>query len=286
MSRRTWTNTAAAAGVVLALGAVPALAQQGSTGATTADEKARAATTSTGEKITDAWILTKVKTQFVGEDALKDSNINVDVRNHVVYLKGTVASQAGKVRAAEIARATDGVTSVQNHLRVGVAADHTTDHDTAAPGTAPVAGDVRDEGHAARRNAREAGQDMKDAAHDAKKDTKRAAHNAKDDAKDTASDVKHDAKETARNAGRDTRDATGTAGQAVTDGWITTKVKSSFVGVDALEGSDINVDTNAHVVTLRGTVPSEAARARAVSLTKQVDGVRSVKDDLTIAPKK
>jgi len=287
MSTRTWTNTAAAAGIVLALGAVPALAQQGSTGATTADEKARAATTSTGEKITDAWILTKVKTQFVGEDALKDSNINVDVRNHVVYLKGTVASQAGKARAAEIARATDGVTSVENHLRVGVATESTTHRDTtAAPGAAPVAGDVRDEGRAAHHKAREAGHDMKDAAHDAKNDTERAAHNAKEDAKDTASDVKHDTKDTARNAGRDTREATGTAGQAVTDGWITTKVKSSFVGVDALDGSDINVDTNAHVVTLRGTVPSAAARARAVSLAKQVDGVKSVKDDLTIALKK
>src|SRR3954463_7020874 len=125
MSRRTWTNTAAAAGVVLALGAVPALAQQSGTGATTADEKGRAASTTTGEKITDAWILTKVKAQFVGEDALEHSDINVDVRNHIVYLKGTVASQAGKARAAEIARATDGVTSVQNHLRVGVAANGT-----------------------------------------------------------------------------------------------------------------------------------------------------------------
>jgi hyperosmotically inducible periplasmic protein len=63
-------------------------------------------------------------------------------------------------------------------------------------------------------------------------------------------------------------------------------VKSSFVGVDALEGSDINVDTTSHVVTLRGTVASAAARARAVSLAKQVEGVKSVKDELTIAPKK
>jgi len=78
----------------------------------------------------------------------------------------------------------------------------------------------------------------------------------------------------------------GTAGQAVSDSWITTKVKSSFVGVDALEGSDINVDTNGHVVTLRGTVASAAGRARAVSLAKQVEGVKSVKDELTIAPKK
>src|SRR5215208_3051104 len=320
MSRRAWTNTATAAALALALGAVPASAQQGSTAAdrdrqsgaaTRADDQARDATSSTGEKITDAWILTKVKAQFVGEDALANSNIDVDVRNHTVILKGTVASEVGKARAAAIARATDGVTSVQNNLRIGVAKNTTTDHDrnrggdpTIARGTPPVAGDVRDEAHTARGEAREAGEDVKDAAHDAKKSTKHAAdhakhagkeagaeareegHDVKHDAKDTAHDVKHDAKDTADNVGHDTREATGTAGQAVSDGWITTKVKSSFVGVDALDGSDINVDTNAHVVTLRGTVPSAAARARALSLAKQVDGVKSVKDELTIGAKK
>jgi hyperosmotically inducible protein len=287
MSRRNWTNTAMAAGVMLALGAAPAAAQQGSTaadrdpqttGATRADDKAREATSSTGEKITDAWILTKVKAQFVGEDALEHSDINVDVRNNVVILKGTVASQAGKARAAEIARATEGVVRVQNDLTIGAAKNATT------------AGDMKDATHDASKStkqaAREANDEVKDTAHEAKHDAKDAAHEAKHDTKDAAHEAKHDAKDTASTAGRETREATGTAGQAVNDGWITTKVKSSFVGVDALEGSDIDVDTNGHVVTLRGTVPSEAARARAISLAKQVDGVKSVKDDLKIGAKK
>jgi hyperosmotically inducible periplasmic protein len=287
MSRRNWTNTAMAAGVMLALGAVPAVAQQGSTaadrdpqttGATRADDKARAATSSTGEKITDAWILTKVKAQFVGEDALEHSDINVDVRNNVVILKGTVASQAGKARAAEIARATEGVVRVQNDLTIGTAKNATT------------ASDMKDAAHDASKStkqaARDANDDVKDTAREAKHDAKDAAHEAKRDTKDAAHEAKHDAKDTAGTAGRETREATGTAGQAVNDGWITTKVKSSFVGVDALEGSDIDVDTNGHVVTLRGTVPSEAARARAISLAKQVDGVKSVKDDLKIGAKK
>jgi hyperosmotically inducible protein len=287
MSRRNWTNTAMAAGVMLALGAVPAVAQQGSTaadrdpqttGATRADDKAREATSSTGEKITDAWILTKVKAQFVGEDALEHSDINVDVRNNVVILKGTVASQAGKARAAEIARATEGVVRVQNDLTIGAAKNATS------------ASDMKDATHDARKStkqaAREANDDVKDTAREAKHDAKDAAHEAKHDTKDAAHEAKHDAKDTASTAGRETSEATGTAGQAVNDGWITTKVKSSFVGVDALDGSDIDVDTNGHVVTLRGTVPSEAARARAISLAKQVDGVRSVKDDLNIGAKK
>jgi osmotically-inducible protein OsmY len=264
MIRRALTNYAAAAGVVLTLGAGPALAQDSS--ATRADDQAREATSSTGEKITDAWILTKVKTQFVGEDALEGSDINVDVRDHMVYLKGTVASEAGKVRAAEIARKTEGVTRVVNNLRIGPK-DEAADPDHSGDATTA---------------AREAGRETKDAAHSATEKTKEAAREAKDDVKESAGDTKEATKESAS----ETREATGTAGEAVSDGWITTKVTSSFVGVDALDGADIDVDTNDHVVTLQGTVPSAAARAKAVSLAKQVDGVKSVKDELTIGPKK
>jgi hyperosmotically inducible periplasmic protein len=269
MSRRALTNYAAAAGVMLALGAGPALAQE-SSAADRADDQAREATSSTGEKITDAWILTKIKAQFVGEDALAHSDINVDVRHHVVYLKGTVASEAGKTRAAEIARATDGVNRVVNNLRIG-AKNEAADRDHS--GDATIA-------------AGEAGREVKDAAHGAKEKTKQAAHETKEDAKESARDTKAAAKESAREASGETRETAGTAGQAVSDGWITTKVKSSFVGVDVLDGSDIDVDTNDHVVTLRGTVPSAAARAKAVSLAKQVEGVQSVKDELTIGAKK
>ena len=72
------------------------------------------------------------------------------------------------------------------------------------------------------------------------------------------------------------------AGEAITDAWITTKVNWFFVGEDVLDGSDINVDTNDHVVTLKGMVPSEAARARAKALAERTEGVKSVRDELVI----
>jgi hyperosmotically inducible protein len=74
------------------------------------------------------------------------------------------------------------------------------------------------------------------------------------------------------------------AGNAVTDSWITMKVHSQFIPEDVLEGSDIDVDTNAGVVTLKGTVLTEAARTRAVAIAKATDGVKSVKDSLRIGP--
>jgi hyperosmotically inducible protein len=78
-------------------------------------------------------------------------------------------------------------------------------------------------------------------------------------------------------------DAAKKTGNAITDSWITMKVHSQFIPEDALEGSDIDVDTNAGVVVLKGTVPTEAAKARAVAIAKATDGVKSVTDQLRIA---
>src|SRR5262249_28056907 len=72
-------------------------------------------------------------------------------------------------------------------------------------------------------------------------------------------------------------------GNAITDSWITLKVHSQFVPENSLEGSDINVDTRAGVVTLNGTVPTEAGRTRAIAIAKATDGVTSVTDHLRIA---
>ena len=82
-------------------------------------EKTKDVAVATGQGITDAAINTMIHTKMMGEDTLKGSDINVDVNNHVVTLKGTVASAAGKTRAQEIARTTEGVKSVNNTLMIG-----------------------------------------------------------------------------------------------------------------------------------------------------------------------
>ena len=72
----------------------------------------------------------------------------------------------------------------------------------------------------------------------------------------------------------------------VEDAWITTKIKADFVNESALKGSDINVDTNDHVVTLKGTVASLAGKTRAEQIAKSTKGVTRVTNELTLAPKK
>jgi osmotically-inducible protein OsmY len=71
---------------------------------------------------------------------------------------------------------------------------------------------------------------------------------------------------------------------AIKDGWLVMKVHSEMVDEDVLNGSNIDVDVKDGVVTLQGTVPSEAAKARALEVARKNDGVKRVVDQLRIAP--
>lgn len=62
----------------------------------------------------------------------------------------------------------------------------------------------------------------------------------------------------------------------ISDGWITTKVKSTLAYSSSVDGSDISVTTKDGVVTLTGTVDSGAERDLAVELAKNVRGVKAV----------
>ena len=72
----------------------------------------------------------------------------------------------------------------------------------------------------------------------------------------------------------------------VADSWITTKVRAKFVDEDVLKHSHISVSTKDNVVTLSGTVASEAGRERAIAIVKATDGVKDVVDKLTLSPGK
>jgi osmotically-inducible protein OsmY len=104
--------------------------------------------------------------------------------------------------------------------------------------------------------------------------------------KSTVKEGAEKTKEGAEKVADKTKEGLSKTGEVITDAWITTRVHSKFVGEDLLKDSDINVDTADHIVTLKGTVMSAAARARAVEQAKEVEGVHKVIDRLTIGPKK
>jgi osmotically-inducible protein OsmY len=88
-------------------------------GVTVGAGKTKDGLSKTGEVMTDEWITARIHSRFVGDDLLDDSHISVDVSRHVVTLRGTVTAGPGRARAASIARDTEGVERVVNHLMIG-----------------------------------------------------------------------------------------------------------------------------------------------------------------------
>jgi osmotically-inducible protein OsmY len=104
----------------------------------------------------------------------------------------------------------------------------------------------------------------------------------------TAGAVKTGAEKTVegtKKAAGATKSAVSKTGENITDGWITSRVKTKFLGEEVLRASSINVDTNNHVVTLKGAVPTVAAREKALALAKEVEGVDKVVDSLKVTDK-
>ncbi|MCU1718798.1 BON domain-containing protein [Pseudomonas sp. 5P_3.1_Bac2] len=66
------------------------------------------------------------------------------------------------------------------------------------------------------------------------------------------------------------------AEDAVSDTWITSKVKSTFLADSQLSGIDIKVETNKGVVSLSGVVKNSDERDLAVAKAKEIKGVRAV----------
>jgi hyperosmotically inducible protein len=88
-------------------------------GAKVVADKTEDGLSKTGEVMTDGWITTRVHARFVDEALLKDSNISVETKDHVVTLTGTVMAGAGRTRATTVARGTEGVRRVVNRLSIG-----------------------------------------------------------------------------------------------------------------------------------------------------------------------
>nr|WP_231756002.1 MULTISPECIES: BON domain-containing protein [unclassified Burkholderia] len=62
-------------------------------------------------------------------------------------------------------------------------------------------------------------------------------------------------------------------------------MKAVLLATNDLSSGDIHVTTRRGAVQLAGTVPDERQRTLAVDVTKQVDGVKNVRDRLTVRPK-
>ncbi|MGB7194982.1 MAG: BON domain-containing protein [Collimonas pratensis] len=70
-------------------------------------------------------------------------------------------------------------------------------------------------------------------------------------------------------------------GATVTDAGITTTIKAKLMTTDGMGKSDVSVTTTNGVVTLDGAASSASAKSKAEAVAKQVEGVKSVDNNLT-----
>lgn len=72
------------------------------------------------------------------------------------------------------------------------------------------------------------------------------------------------------------KQAVATTKTAVSDSWITTKVKSELLADSISKGFEVNVDTVNGVVVLKGTLANPDAVAHAKDIAAKIEGVKGV----------
>lgn len=75
-----------------------------------------------------------------------------------------------------------------------------------------------------------------------------------------------------------------TIGSGVNDSWLWFKTRAALLTTSDLRESTINVDVVNDVITLRGTVATAAQKAKAEQVANGIEGKKSVKNELKVAP--
>ena len=253
----------------------------------------------TEEARSDSGITTAVQARYYGDDTIRSHDVDVTTNTGVVTLRGTVESDASRQRAQQLAESVQGVTRVENQLRV-VSADRpaaTTGTDADARTARSTDADSRVDGawlttkiqaqYYTNPGLRPWNIDVTSTS-DGVVTLRGEVDNAAD---------KQQAVTIARNTEgvtrvhdnlrlRTTDAAAGTDASKPTqpDGWITAKIQAKYFMDGDVKGRDIDVDTVNGIVTLKGAVESDTERRQAEAIARNTDGVREVQNQLTMAP--
>ena len=103
------------AGVTVALGAACACSPAEQRGVR---EEAAAAGAKAEARVEDGMVTAAVKAKLLADQTVSGMRIDVDTRDGVVTLTGTVAHAAARTRANELARSTEGAHRVEDRLTV------------------------------------------------------------------------------------------------------------------------------------------------------------------------
>lgn len=240
-------------------------------------------------QLTEARQEGSVWTAFALNRHLSPFTIDVDVEGGVATLTGEVESDVERDLAEQVALGVEGITQVDNQLQVsGEGAQRSADADRSfsarfndATTTATVKSKLlwnrNTEGLDIRVSTRNGlvtlnGHVGSEAASEL---AERLARNT-----EGVRQVENNLTVSAEGGTADkARARVGEAGDAISDAWITSKVKSSFLFSSSLDGLDIAVETKDGQVTLSGQVANEAEKSLAIETAENIRGVRGVNAD-------
>lgn len=262
------------------------------------------------------WITTKIQAQYFVDADVKPWNIDVTTTSGgIVELRGEVESAEAKAEAVRIARSTEGVTRVDDHLRVRSTDART---GTAAPAddTARGSGDadrgtdlnMSDPWLTAKIQSKYfldtdvKGRDIDVTAQNGVVTLRGTVESERERRQAVALATNTDgvlqvqdelqvgaggAANARPNEAESREPARGTAGTnviaGVEDVWITTKIQSQYFLDQEVKGHEINVDTRNGVVTLTGSVEADARKQLAEQIARETDGVNRVVNRLTVS---
>ncbi len=254
-----------------------------------------AAADTVSQNVTEARQETQIWTTYALSPYLRASDLKVSVHGGKATLTGTVEEDVNKDLAKQIALGVKGITEVDN--QIAVKADYTPPAQSSDRSYGEVVDDATITATVKSKLMWSKHTDGLTTDVDTKRGKVKLTGTADSGAsKDLATrlalntrgvvsvDNQLMVKNAKPSAADKVKSSTNEAKRDVADGWITTKVKSTFMYSSNVDGSDISVSTNKGIVTLSGKVDSGAERALAIELAENVRGVKSVQSKgLTIS---
>ncbi|SDU30396.1 BON domain-containing protein [Halopseudomonas salegens] len=247
----------------------------------------------TTQGLNDARQETRISTTYELNPYLRDHNLQVTVEDGKATLTGNVTDDVNKALAKEIAQGVEGINSVENNIVVD--ANHRSaernnaergfgerieDASISAAVKAKLMWSKNAEGLAtdvATKNRRVTLSGTANSEADSELAERLAANTRNVVSVDNQLRVEGAANQPQDDrTHKDDQSVMAEAGESISDGWITTKVKSTLLYSSNVSGTDIEVSTDNGVVSLKGVVGSGSEHALAVELAQNVRGVKSV----------
>ncbi len=267
-----------------------------------------------GDELADGWLITKIQSKFVADREIKATDIDVSSRDGVVTLKGRVQNEPMRSLAVAIAQNTNGVKQVVDQLAVMVAAPVA----PARPANAVTAGAVATTGSAVPDNTPRTDDASITSGIQAKYflDDKVKARRidvnssngivtlhgevGSDDERERAlllartsegvervEDnltvvIEPQSEATSSPALSTAPSATAQRTAAKVDDMVTTRLQTKLSSDGLVKSGDVQVTAKNGVILLEGTVPTSAAKQRALKLAREAEGVTQVVDRIRV----